>query len=75
MPSDRYTENDHIRQKDTNSVVGAERVEGVRSTYEETTVLAKQDLDEVTALSLQEKTQREKKGRRSRGEEISAGGL
>ena len=75
MPSDRHTENDHIRWKDTNSVVGAERVEGVRSTYEETTVLAEQDLDEVTALSLQEKTQREKEGRKSRGEEISAGGL
>ncbi len=37
---------------DTNSVVGTERVEGVCSTYKQVTMLAEQDLDEITALSL-----------------------
>ena len=37
---------------DTDGVVGTERVEGVCSTYKQTTVLAEQNLDEITALSL-----------------------
>lgn len=40
---------------DTNSVVGTERIEGVCSTYKETTMLAEQNLDVITTLSLQEK--------------------
>lgn len=46
---------------DTNSVVGTERVEGVCSTYKQTTMLPEQNLDEITALSLQKK-QKEKRG-------------
>lgn len=37
---------------DTNSVVGAQRVERVCSAHKQATVLAEQDLDEVTALAL-----------------------
>lgn len=37
---------------DTNSVVGTERVEGICSTYKQTTMLAEQNLDEITALPL-----------------------
>lgn len=44
---------------DTNSVVGTQRVEGVCSTYKQATMLAEQDLDEITALSLWRKTQKE----------------
>lgn len=40
---------------DTNSVVGTERIESVCSTYKETAMLAEQNLDVITTLSLQEK--------------------
>lgn len=38
---------------DTNGVVGTQRVEGICSTYKQATMLAEQNLDEITALSLQ----------------------
>ncbi len=48
------------RYMDTNSVVGTERVEGVCSTHKQVTMLAEQNLDEITALSLWRKTHNEK---------------
>ena len=41
----------------TNSVIGTQWVEGVCSTNKQATVLAEQNLDEITAFSLQKKKQ------------------
>ena len=40
------------RKMDTNSVVGTQWVEGIRPTYEQAIMLAEQNLDEITTLSL-----------------------
>lgn len=42
----------------TNSVVGTHGVESVCSTYKQAIMLAEQDLDEITTLSLQERRKR-----------------
>lgn len=43
---------------DTNSVVGTEWIEGIGSAHKQVAVLAEQNLDEITTLSLQDRNQR-----------------
>lgn len=45
---------------DTNSVIGTQWVEGICSTYKQATMLAEQNLDEITTLCLWEKKKTQK---------------
>lgn len=61
---------------DTDGVVGTERVEGVCSTYKQTTMLAEKNLDEITALSLKKqktKNTQTRKGKRFKRRRKSQG--
>lgn len=53
----------------TNSVVGTQGVESVCSTYKQAIVLAEQDLDEITTLSLQDRRKR-RSGERKKEKEV-----